>query len=155
MKRRLAVILMLTVLTIVGSRAAAPAAQPEKAAPEPGWDLFQLVFPGLPSDLNLTNVAGFKIGAPFCLSDNRVCGVEASFLGSGSQQVDGIQLSGICALTETTNGVQIAPVTVADRCNGVQIGVVNVAKEGAFQIGIVNYIEDSIVPWMIGINFCF
>ena len=93
--------------------------------------------------------------APFSTGETELYGLDISFFGSGSGLAVGAQISGIAVWADTADGLQLAPVTVARRCNGLQFGVVNVAKTGAVQLGLLNYIEDSPLPWMVLCNVYF
>ncbi len=133
-----------------------PAAEARAVSPVREWTVFQVGFlPGVPDAPRELGVAGLKAGLPFSTGEATVCGVDASFLGSGANRVDGVQISSLAAWADTVAGLQLAPVTVAERCDGLQFGGVNVARSGAFQLGIVNYIADSPVPWMILCNVYF
>ena len=123
---------------------------------EKGWTVFELgILPGVPDWDPAVRVTGLKIGAPISTGDMEVYGLDISFLGSGAGLVAGAQISSAAAWAMTVDGLQLAPVTVAERCNGLQFGVVNIAKTGAVQLGLLNFIEDSPLPFMILGNVYF
>lgn len=133
---------------------AAPA--PSCCCPVKDWTVFQVGFlPGVPEVDRTVGVAGVKAGLPLSDGQATVRGVDASFFGSGASRVTGAQISSAAVWADKVEGLQLAPVTVAKRCDGLQFGVVNVARTGAVQIGLVNYIADSPVPWMILCNVYF
>jgi len=129
---------------------------PAASAPiqkEKGWTIFELgILPGIPQWDPDVRVTGLKVGAPFSTGDTELYGLDISFFGSGSGYAAGVQLSSIAVWAKRADGLQLAPVTVADRCNGLQFGLVNIAKNGAVQLGLLNFIKDSPLPFMILCN---
>lgn len=120
------------------------------------WDIFQLGFWfNNPVSQDTIGATGFRIGAPFCGGLAPVYGIEGAILGSGSEQVNGLQFGLCTAMADQINGAQVAFYTQAREVNGVQIGIVNCAKEKSFQIGLINFIEDGFLPWCILFNFKF
>ena len=43
----------------------------------------------------------------------------------------------------------------AKKVYGLQLGLVNLSEDAAFQIGLVNYIKNSKVPFLPILNVCF
>ncbi len=128
----------------------APAASNEK------WDFIQFgLWFGVPSATMHTKVNGVKVGAPFCSGKGIVNGVEGAVLCGASDRVNGVQASGVLSKSKRVDGLQFSIVNSSEEVNGVQLGIVNIAKNKSFQIGLINYIEDSTLPWMILINFRF
>lgn len=145
------------------SAAAAPAKETVMtAAHVPGnaaWDFFSFTFvpENIPFEANNSVIYGFRIGVPIGFGkDSTVSGTELSLFGSMSSRVNGVQ--GACLYNTATrvDGLQAAPiVNIADDVNGVQFSIVNISKDSAFQIGIVNYIKNSPVPVLPIINVRF
>lgn len=132
------------------------------AAHVPGnaaWDFFSFTFvpENIPFEANNSVIYGFRIGVPIGFGkDSTVSGTELSLFGSMSSRVNGVQ--GACLYNTATrvDGLQAAPiVNIADDVNGVQFSIVNISKDSAFQIGIVNYIKNSPVPVLPIINVRF
>ena len=120
------------------------------------WDFFQLGFWfGIPSETEYTDVYGLKVGAPGCGGKGTVNGVETSVFASGTDHVNGISSSVLVATSKYVKGFQGSVVNYCDNVDGVQLGVFNMAKNEAFQIGIINYIENSPIPVLPVINVRF
>jgi hypothetical protein len=120
------------------------------------WDFFQLGFWfGIPSETEYTDVYGLKVGAPGCGGQGTVNGVETSVFASGTDHVNGVSSSVLVATSKHVKGFQGSVVNYCDDVDGVQLGVFNMAKDEAFQIGIINYIENSPIPVLPIINVRF
>lgn len=132
-----------------------PAANNQATAPtvqSDNWAILQLGFlPGAPTDMLTNPVYGIKIGAPIT-HGAPVWGVEASVLYSGSEEVNGIQCSLIYSEAKKLTGLQFSLVNFVDSCAGIQIGIINVAKEKSVQLGLINHIENGALPWFIIFN---
>ena len=76
--------------------------------PSPEWTFFQVgFFPGAPKATNNSTVRGIKMGFPMSAGDNYVCGIEPSFIYSGTNYVDGIQGAMFgAAVARKVNGIQ-------------------------------------------------
>lgn len=141
----------------IGTLAAAettPAAAPVQTENtcSDNWTILQLGFlPGAPSDMLTNPVYGIKIGAPISIGAP-VWGIEASVLYSGSEEVNGIQCSIIYSEAKTVNGLQFSIVNFVQSCTGLQLGIINSAKDKSIQIGLVNHIENGDLPWSIIFN---
>jgi hypothetical protein len=120
------------------------------------WDFFQLGFWfGIPSETEYTDVYGIKVGAPGCGGKGTVNGIETSVFASGTDHVNGVSSSVLVATSKQVKGFQGSIVNFCDDVDGVQLGVFNMAKDEAFQIGIINYIENSPIPVLPVINVRF
>ena len=120
------------------------------------WDIFALMFTGnTPSDSALTDIYGVKAGAPICGGPSAVYGVEGAVFWAGTKDVNGLKCSLIATDGETGSGLQLALVNFIDKFAGLQLGVFNYAKNEAFQIGLVNIIENSPVKFLPFINCRF
>ena len=103
---------------------------------------------------NYTETYGVKGGAPFGVGAP-VYGLEASVLGSLTDYVDGIQTSLIMTKGKEVNGLQFSLVNMVERLVGLQLGIVNLADDATFQLGILNYNENGILPLLPVLNFNF
>lgn len=132
-------------------------AQPSTAAAQKtDWDFFQLGFWfGIPSQTENTDVYGVKVGAPGCGGKGTVTGVETSVVASGTDHVNGISSSVLVATSKHVKGFQGSVVNYCDTVDGVQLGILNMAKDESFQIGIINYIKNSPIPVLPIINVRF
>ncbi len=101
-----------------------------------------------------TETFGIKAGAPFGVGAP-VYGLEASVLGSLTDNVDGVQTSLIMTMGKKVTGLQFAIVNLVDDLSGLQLGVFNYAKHTSFQVGILNYIADAPIPLLPVLNFKF
>ena len=120
------------------------------------WDFLQFGFgPNYPNSQDTVKVYGFRLGLPVCGGQAAVNGVEFAVIGAVGDQVNGVQLAPIMAVSKEVNGLQVSVYNQADTGSNVQVGVVNVAKTKGIQLGLVNYIEGSCVPWMVLVNFKF
>ena len=107
-----------------------------------------------PPSSNYTETYGVKGGAPFGVGAP-VYGLEASVLGSLTDYVDGIQTSLIMTKGKEVNGLQFSLVNMVERLVGLQLGIVNLADDATFQLGILNYNENGILPLLPVLNFNF
>ncbi|MDD5728482.1 MAG: hypothetical protein PHV59_07970 [Victivallales bacterium] len=120
------------------------------------WDFIQPCFWfGVPTSTATTDVYGVKVGAPFCSGTGVVTGVETAVICGATDNINGLQACIIFSKSKRINGVQFSIVNYCEEVNGLQLGVVNVAKSKAFQLGIVNYIEENTFPWMPVFNCRF
>ena len=120
------------------------------------WEFLQLgVWYGVGSNQNEADVYGFRIGLPVCGGQSTVSGIEIGVLGASSEQVNGLQLGPFAVIANKLNGLSLGIANLADTVNGLQIGVVNVAKDRSVQIGLVNWISDSCLPFFPFVNVKF
>lgn len=124
--------------------------------PKNEWDFIEVgLLPGIPPQNEISNVYGVKAGILVSGGRGRVGGVEASAIASTTENVAGIQCAPVCCVSKNIEGLQTSVVNVSEKVDGLQFGIVNCSKESGFQLGIVNWIEDSSVPFMPIINFRF
>ena len=97
-------------------------------------------------------VYGLQASMGVCMAD-KVWGIQTGAVCI-AKKTAGIQFSGV-GVTETSSGIQAGIVNVSNYVKGLQLGAFNWSKEGAFQIGAVNMIEDSWLPFMIIFNVSF
>jgi hypothetical protein len=120
------------------------------------WDFFELVFvPGVPSSSINSKIYGLKVGAPISSGNGIVDGVEASLFTSMTANMNGFQTAGFYVDAQKMNGLQFSIVNFAEDLGGVQLGIVNMTQKKGFQIGLVNYIKDGMIPFFPIINFKF
>lgn len=154
MKRKMRIcVLSFVFLALAVAAGAAEEAKQEKSRP---WEFLQLgIWYGVGSNQNEADVYGFRIGLPVCGGNTAVSGIELGILGASSFQVNGLQLAPFATIANKVNGLALSITNFADRVNGVQIGVVNVAKDRSVQIGLVNWISDSCLPFFPFVNVKF
>lgn len=151
-------------LSLCGAVAAEPAA-PAKTAPQPAvaepprdydWTFIAFSFgTDIPADAATTSVYGVKIGVPATGGPAPVYGVDASILYAGTDEVNGVQASLITTDSKKTTGLQFSLVNFSVKVAGLQLGIVNVADDEAFQLGLVNIIRNSSVPCLPILNVRF
>jgi len=95
-------------------------------------------------------VRGAELGPVAAITNGHVCGAQvggAVAIATGA--VHGVQIGGAVAVAwGGLDGVMIAPVNVASKVSGVQLGVVNVATGDVrgVQLGVVNVARDADAP---------
>lgn len=105
--------------------------------------------------LNITGekTGGVQLAGLANISGGDFAGVTTSgLLNVVGNNMKGIQISGLGNITGgTATGIQLAPLNVAVRANGLQIGLVNYYKEklDGFQLGLVNANPDTQVQMML------
>ena len=120
------------------------------------WDFIQPCFWfGVPTSTATTDVYGVKVGAPFSSGTGVVTGIETAVICGATDNINGLQACIIFSKSKKLNGLQFSIINYCEEVNGLQLGVVNVAKKKAFQLGIINYIEENAFPWMPVFNFRF
>lgn len=120
------------------------------------WDFFGVVFiPGVPSSSNDSNISGMRVGLPISGGTNQMYGLETAAFCCWTQDVCGLQTAPLFCISETVYGIQASPVNVADKVVGMQFGIVNISKDANFQLGLVNYMKNGALPYMIIMNFKF
>ncbi len=134
------------------------------------WTFLQVGFlPGVPGCTENSNVYGIKLGLPLVDGDGRVCGMEPSFLYSGTSYVSGLQASWFGpSIAKTIKGVQGSiPINITDKISGFQGSVSNVSLEevkgvqaGAVSVGYkvsgaqlsaVNVVADELKGFQFGV----
>ena len=123
---------------------------------EKPWDFFGVVFiPGVPSSSNDANIAGMRVGLPVSGGTNKMCGLEVGAACCWTEDVIGLQTAPLFCISKNITGIQASPVNIADDVTGMQFGIVNVSKNATFQLGILNYIKNGAIPYMIIMNWKF
>ena len=150
----------------VFSLQAAESAQPETS----GWTPFQLgFFPRVPQYTYSSNVYGIKTGWPMCSGIGQVKGLEASWLLSGTDYIDGAQGSMVCSIGKKVNGLQASIVLCLNKtlvsgiqascvfnCAGAVIGLqaggLNIAGSmSGFQPGVLGNITGEMSGFQAGL----
>ncbi len=120
------------------------------------WDFLQFGFgTNFPDSQDTVAVYGFRLGLPVCGGQAAVSGIEFAIIGAAGDRVNGIQAAPIMAVSKEVNGLQLSIYNQVERGGNVQVGIVNVAKENGFQIGLINHIEGACLPWTILFNCKF
>lgn len=120
------------------------------------WDFLQIgIWFGVPAQTDNTDVYGIRIGAPFCGGRSKVIGLETAVFCGATDYVKGAQACIITSISKKVVGFQGSIINFCDEVEGLQFGIVNVAEDKAFQLGILNFIKNSSVPFFPVINFRF
>lgn len=107
-------------------------------------------------DANGIQIAGGASGAKGSLSGIQIAG-GATFAGgtangiqiaggtSIANRLRGLQIAGGANIAGDATGLQIAPINIAKRMRGVQLGVVNITEDsdGTVPIGVINYSKNG------------
>ena len=129
------------------------------------------------------DVSGLKLNLPYG-GNNRITGVDLGF-ASTSDNCSALQINLLNMVSERYSGVQVGVFNLCGESRGCQVGLLNTTDQNAsglqvalinstiemtgvqvglinitdfmigFQIGIVNIIRESIVPFFPIVNFCF
>ena len=140
----------------------------EFVEPEQAFDVLQIgMLRSVVTNQDTTPVYGLRFGLPICGGKAPVNGVDFAIIGSQSDIVNGFQYGTFFTIDKDFCGLRIACVNAGEKTAGVeiaaanltkestlQIGAFNMAKKG-FQIGIINVMEDAVLPVMILFNFAF
>jgi hypothetical protein len=119
------------------------------------WDFFGLVlFPGIPTSSNDSNIAGIRVGI-VSGGNNEVRGVEFAAVGCMTKSLYGLQTAPIFCTGGAVYGIQASPVNFADNMRGLQFGIFNSSQYASFQIGIINYNKNALIPILPIINWNF
>lgn len=128
----------------------------EDATKELPWDFFSVVFyPGVPSSSSYANVGGMRFGLPVSGGDTVVYGIETAVFCCTSKEVGGLQTAPLFCVSTRIKGIQASPVNIAKDVVGMQFGLVNISDNATFQLGVINYMKNGIVPFLPIINFKF
>lgn len=136
-----------------------PLRQGSCCAPADGsddWDFVSVAFfPKAPPSADVVDTYGLKLGIPVSYGDSaKVVGAELGIFASTTKNVKGLQAALLYCKAEKVSGVQANPIAnVAKTVSGVQAGLVNVSEGESFQFGLINYIENSSVPFFPLVNF--
>ncbi len=124
--------------------------------PDYGWTFLSFSFtPDVPEDAAYTTVYGVKVGVPITGGPAPVNGVDAAIFYAGTDEVNGLQASLISTGGKWVTGIQFSLVNFSISVAGLQLGIVNVAEEEAFQIGLLNFIKGGSVYCLPIINVYF
>lgn len=127
-----------------------------KTAREDSWDFLGIVFfPGIPTSSNDSNIAGIRVGLPISGGKNDVRGIEFAAIGCITENLYGIQTAPIFCVSEELTGIQASPVNMCDKVKGLQFGIFNASKDASFQLGIINYNKNALIPILPIINWSF
>lgn len=85
---------------------------------------------------------------------NTVKGVQLALI-DGAGSFAGVQVAGVWTFTGDAYGIQLAPVNIAKRTHGLQIGIVNRVVSGGLQIGLLNWNQHGLLPVMPLFNIGF
>lgn len=123
----------------------------------PDWDFIGLVFfPGAPAKSMHVDVYGIKIGFPVSAGEAKVCGLETGLFACLTDRVYGLQASPFFNNSYYIDGMQASLVNSTQDSRGLfQFGLVNVSRRYSVQFGLVNYLEDALIPFFPIINFSF
>ncbi|MCP4177768.1 MAG: hypothetical protein GY756_08380 [bacterium] len=115
------------------------------------------------------NVHGLNIGLATWISpEYQIVGADIAWFVSGSNNVHGLQLSplnqsqnssgmqmGFANFEKEFNGFQLGIFNSVEESNGVQLGLINMSERhsSAFQIGLINIMDNGFLPWCPIINF--
>lgn len=131
----------------------------EKKNWEEDWDFISLTFfPGIPPKEDVYNVYGLKLGLPlgFTSSDGLLSGAGFALFSSEEKRVKGWQSAIFYTKAEDLEGFQSALFwNKAESCKGLQFGLVNIARKGAVQVGLLNFIEDSPLAFFPFVNIFY
>ena len=127
-----------------------------KTPEDESWDFFGFVFfPGIPTSSNDSNISGIRVGVPVAGGKNTVCGIETAAIACLTESVYGLQTAPIFCASKKLSGIQASPVNISDKVTGLQFGIFNASKDATFQIGILNYNKNALIPIFPIINFNF
>ena len=81
-----------------------------------------------------------------------VIGLQAAAAVNVSGNVTGFQAATVTNVIGDLTGLQISLINKAEVSRGVQLGLINMAKETGVQFGLINYIEDGFLPFFPVVN---
>ena len=147
MKRFFSILVLFSVMFTLSAQQAQPA---KKAQKTKEYDIFTFAFaPGISTSPDYVNTCGIRIGIPISHGkDSYVAGIDVAIIGAMTSQVYGLQASLIyTSAAKGVDGLQFSIVNNAGTIHGLQLGLVNVARDRSFQIGLINVIRES--PLMV------
>jgi hypothetical protein len=97
-------------------------------------------------------IDGFQLAA-INLSEVVLNGFQLSAVNVCRESANGVQMGAGNVVEGTVEGFQLGAVNYAGSAEALQIGAVNISNKGGFQIGLINYITDGIVPVLPLFNF--
>ncbi len=92
---------------------------------------------------------GFQPGGVNIIKDGK--GIEGSLVNV-SETYQGLQFGGV-NITDNLKGFQASACNITKYTKGLQFGLFNYSSEGAAQLGVINIIEDSPIPFMPIFNY--
>lgn len=147
MKRFLSILILFTVMF---SLCAQQTESEKNVQKKNEYDVFTFAFaPGVSTSPDYVNTCGIRIGIPISHGKEAyVAGIDVAIIGAMTSQVYGLQTSFIYTSAEKgVDGMQFSIVNNAGTINGLQLGIVNVARDRSFQVGLINVIRES--PLMV------
>ena len=99
-------------------------------------------------------LTGFQGGLINVTREN-LTGMQAGLTNISTGNMNGVQLSTVNTVSETASGAQLGIVNYAQKTNGIQIGIFNVASHATCQIGLINFISDNWLGFSILVNASF
>ncbi len=136
--------------------AAAKSCPASAPASSTDWDFVSVAFfPKAPPSADIVDTYGLKLGVPVSYGDSsKVVGAELGMFASTTKNVKGLQAALFYCKADKVSGVQANPiVNIAKTVSGVQAGLINISEGDSFQFGLINYIENSSVPFFPLVNF--
>jgi len=90
-------------------------------------------------------VDGFQVAGGLNIAEGGVDGMQiAGGMNIAGGEVDGPQLAGGINIATGVDGVQIAPINISsDDVRGLQLGVVNIARDSDVSLGLINVIYEG------------
>lgn len=117
------------------------------------YELFTFsIWDGLPESQMLIPTYGVKLGI-LGSGGAPVYGVEGAVINAGTPEMTGFKGALAYTTGNRMDGVILAPVNCVTNFKGLALAVVNYAKTGGIQIGILNFLEDGFLPWFPIVNF--
>lgn len=157
MKFFLSILAAFALLTVAHAQTAQKA--PAQADPQASsdYEFFSLAFfPRVSTSPDHVNVYGVRLGAPVSFGDHSfVAGTELAVLAGMTSEIYGLQAAGLFVTADKVEGIQFSIVNNAKKVYGLQLGLINLSEDAAFQIGLVNYIKNSTIPFLPILNVCF
>jgi hypothetical protein len=155
--------LFLTIyLTIISVNILANNNTKKQVPKKTNWSVFELsIFPTVPSSPYVTDVYGLKLGLPVSGGIKSVYGLETSVIGSGTDYIEGAQISVLANVCKTFYGLQLAFINIANEYgdgiqggffntnsfdfNGLQLGAFNLTgkKADGLAVGVYNFAATS------------
>ncbi len=101
-----------------------------------------------------TNLKGLQAVGTLGMVEN-LEGAQIAPVTMVKKKLTGIQFGAVNLSKDSLTGFQGGAVNIAKKVKGLQFGVFNYSDGKTFQIGGINIIKNSWLPFMIGINFKF
>lgn len=110
---------------------------------------------GVLSSIVDSRMVGCNVGGMLAYSGGKAKGLHLAGLANlALAQMKGVQLSGSVNVAHDLEGIQLAPYNFAGHLNGMQIGVINVARTHpvGWQVGLINITRDTVAHKMGLVN---